>query len=155
MIRGLLNKVISWPFSTEPKCTDSCNWREGERQAFYGYIEQGRFNVALRIIKSKATKHSMKEMGDLMKALGNKLNKNESPEEFWPMGTIVFGMKGAWVQVNENKSDGNKWVKTDKPDNISIVPHEYPRAEVTVDVAIIEAVINELEKRYEIILKKK
>ena len=69
MIRGLFNKVISWPFKQEPKGTDYCDWMKGEKELFYKDIADRKYFSALCRVKTKATKYSFEEMGDLMRAL--------------------------------------------------------------------------------------
>ena len=73
IIRGLLKKVCSWPFSTDPEPTDSVDWEGKDKEQFYDHITNKRFFDALQIIRTKSTRHSVDEMGLLMKSLEHEI----------------------------------------------------------------------------------
>lgn len=75
LIRGLIKKVCSWPFSTDPEGHHSVDWDDGEKQLFYDHISNRRFSDALQIIRTKATRYSLDEMGLLMQSFEREVNK--------------------------------------------------------------------------------
>ncbi len=68
MIRGLLNKVYSWLFSSDSGGPDIPYWTGTEWEDFYNHIDKKRYSSALDIIRDKPTRYSFEEMSDLMKA---------------------------------------------------------------------------------------
>lgn len=68
IIRGLLKKICSWPFSTDPEGHEHVNWVDDEKEDFYDHVNNRRYFAALQMIRNKATRYSMDEMGHLMAA---------------------------------------------------------------------------------------
>lgn len=67
LIRGLIKKFCSWPFSKDPEGHHTLNWEGTEKKDFYEHINNRRFFDALQIIRTKSVQHSVEEMGLLMR----------------------------------------------------------------------------------------
>jgi hypothetical protein len=68
ILNNIINKFIPWKAAAPFKGLGSLCWQGTEREVFYNHINNREYFKALQIIRTKGTRYSLDEMGDLMNA---------------------------------------------------------------------------------------